>query len=123
MSNFKQNYNLSETQKDDEKKQVNSLIRWWAVCVFISVGIAAYFVAMMEITAIPVPSDIVWWVLSIIAALAAVAQHVIAIVGKIDYRTNRTMNTVFAIDMVMLGITVILLIALALLIKACNECG
>ncbi len=123
MSNFKQDYNLSETQKDDEKKQVNSLIRWWAVCVFISVGIAGYHVAIMEINALPYPSGIVLCLLGITAALATVAQHIIAIVGKVDYRTNSAMNTVFIIDMVLLGITVVMLIALVSLIKACNDCG
>ncbi|MBR2278234.1 MAG: hypothetical protein IJ872_03375 [Eubacterium sp.] len=123
MSNFKQDYNLSETQKDNEKKQVNSLIRWWAVCVFISVGIAGYFVAIMEINALPYPSGIVLCLLDITAALAAVAQHIIAIVGKVDYRTNSAMNTVFIIDMVLLGITVVSLIALVSLTKACNDCG
>ncbi len=123
MSNFKQDYNLSETQKDNEKKQVNSLIRWWAVCVFISVGIAGYHVAIMEINALPYPSGIVLCLLDITAALATVTQHIIAIVGKVDYRTNSVMNTVFIIDMVLLGITVVLLIALVSLIKACNECG
>ncbi|MBQ8076891.1 MAG: hypothetical protein IJ235_00740 [Eubacterium sp.] len=114
---------MSETQKDNEKKQVNSLIRWWAVCVFISVGIAGYFVAIMEINALPYPSGIVLCLLDITAALAAVAQHIIAIVGKVDYRTNSAMNTVFIIDMVLLGITVVSLIALVSLTKACNDCG
>lgn len=123
MSNFKQEYNLSEMQNNNENKQVGSFIRWWAVCVFVCVGIVAYYIAMIETMVVPIPPDIVLWVMGIIAALAAVAQHVIAIVGKINYRKHNAINTVFAIDMVMLGITVILLIALALLIKACNECG
>lgn len=111
-------------QKQREDKAVKSLTIAWIVCVasvFVFWHITPLIVDLLE------ASDALAEVLFFILGVVVVAQHILAIVGKIKYPQNKRMNNIFIGDMILLAallIIVLVLVALGLICDAmCGDCG
>ena len=72
-------------------------------------------------------SEIAGACIEFVTEALVVSYHVIAIVGKIKYPHNHKMDDIFVIDMVILGITVVLLVVVVSLGMLCDwmcgDCG
>ena len=107
-----------------EEKSVKIIENVWLICVisvFFTWGVISTIASAIEVP------DLYVNIIFIVIAIICIAQHVIAIVGKIKYPKNRKMHSVFIGDMILL----VVLAAFFLIIEGlslmcdymCGDCG
>ncbi|MBQ9517679.1 MAG: hypothetical protein IJI47_04295 [Eubacterium sp.] len=130
MSNLQQNYDFNYQQPstpEDEKVRLLKIL--WIVFAALPVALIVSVRLLVRlfsfdsvIDALPENlSDMVWVGLFLILGLLIVSHHVIAIVGKIKYRYNKTVHTIFVVDMIMLAVLIVILLKMAV-DNACDMC-